>query len=455
MIWGCIIDYCRYSLKWVDLLLRRSDPSLLDFGSRISQIDLTGRPDSGLSMLKLVFNHTSRLRVFNLQAPVSSLELIRSRFFQQPAPNLEFMKFCILFDAGRVLTDSLFAAYAPRLQNLQLRRFAIDFSSPVLTHLTEIYVQQISGLSAAPTILGWLNLLGGIPSLRWITIIHGISDATAHTSIPVIHLNNLEMLSIEGEFHETVTLINHLIMPLRCCLRLRCNNTQMGFDQRILWALLRAKMDSWEKETPNRRLDVVQREDSITVANNHNPACVWDTGAEAAYYKPIRLDPTLAMTLRSPNSREVLSLFLQLFGVFEQTFSTTTSLKLWIDYPGSDGTEVFLPLISSFPSFEKLSTLYLRHDSHSFLFPLLQRISSSGSILLPSLHTVIFINADFRPSSGSLDRVSAFLEWRRKQGFPIYHIDIIESQTDGEYVQSQLREIEVDMDDWTDSDTED
>jgi hypothetical protein len=295
-----------------------------------------------------------------------------------------------------------------------------------------------------------------MPFLRWITIIHGISDAPPHTSFPAIHLDDLDMLSIEGEFRETVTLISHLITPPRCSLRLRCDNAQMGSDQRTLWAILRVKMDSWEKETPNRRLDVVQREDSITVANNHNPANIWDTEAEAAHYKPIRpLDPTLAMTLRSPNSHEVLSLFLRLFGVFEQTFSTTTSLKLWIDYPGSDGTVVFLPLISSFPSFGKLSTLYLRHDSHSFLFPLLQRTLLSGSILLPSLDTLIFINADFRPSSGSLDRVSEFLQWRREEGFPIYYIDIIESQTDREYIQSQLREVEVDMDDWTDSDTED
>jgi hypothetical protein len=215
------------------------------------------------------------------------------------------------------------------------------------------------------------------------------------------------------------------------------------------------KMDSWEKDTPNRRLDVIQRDDSVTVANNRDPSTVWDTEAEAAYYKPIRhLDPTLAVTLDSPNSQEVLSLFLQLFGTFEKTFFTTVFLKLWITYPRSDGTEVFLPLISSFPSFENLSTLYLMLDSHSFLFPLLQRISSSGSVLLPSLHTVIFVDADFRRSSGSLARVSAFLQWRREQGFPIHKIDIIQSWIDTEYIQSQLQEVEVDIED-CDSGTED
>jgi hypothetical protein len=75
---GCIIDYCQYSLKWVDELLCRSAPPLLDIGSRIRQIDLT---DRGLSMLELTLNHTQRLKVFNLQTLVSSLQLMCSRFF--------------------------------------------------------------------------------------------------------------------------------------------------------------------------------------------------------------------------------------------------------------------------------------------------------------------------------------------------------------------------------------
>jgi hypothetical protein len=138
------------------------------------------------------------------------------------------MNFCIIFDTGRVLADQLVEGYAPMLQNLQLRRFTIDFSSPILAHLTEICVQQITESNAAPTVRSWLNFLGGIPSLRWITIIHGISAVTTRTAFPRIHLLNLEMLSIEGEFHGTILLIDHLISPPRCSMRLRCNDAQMG-----------------------------------------------------------------------------------------------------------------------------------------------------------------------------------------------------------------------------------
>jgi hypothetical protein len=232
----------------------------------------------------------------------------------------------------------------------------------------------------------------------------------------------------------------------------------MGSSQRTLWAILKTKLDSWEKDTPNRRFDAIQRDNSISVGNNRDSTTVWDTEAEAAYYETIRHpDPTLAVTLRSPDTQEVLSLFLQLFAIFEPTFPTTRSLKLWIDYPRSDSAEVFLPLIRCFPSFETLCTLYLTSDSHSFIFPLLQRISesSSGSVLLPFLHTIIFINADFRPSSGSLARVSSFLQWRRERGFPIHNIDIIESWIDREYIQSQLQDVGVGMDVWNDTGTED
>ena len=63
-IWGSIINYSRHPLKWIETLLDRSHPSMLDFGNRIFTVSLE---DGGQDVLELVFNHVDRLKMFNLQ----------------------------------------------------------------------------------------------------------------------------------------------------------------------------------------------------------------------------------------------------------------------------------------------------------------------------------------------------------------------------------------------------
>ena len=74
-------------------------------------------------------------------------------FLQLPAPNLEFVY--IINDSGRTntrqLTHPLFDHHAPNLQNLQLHRCTVDFTSPTLTPLSELYVRDIAEASAVPT----------------------------------------------------------------------------------------------------------------------------------------------------------------------------------------------------------------------------------------------------------------------------------------------------------------
>jgi len=451
MLWNCIIDYHKDSLEWIDELLRRSDPSLLDFGGRVRRVDVS---QDRLGVLELVFNHSSRLRTFSLQTPITYWELVRSRFLQKPAPNLEFIDLCVLFDNGRVFTDPLFDNHAPRLRHFHLRRCAVDFTSPILTLLTELYVHQITALDAAPTVTAWLHLLGEMPFLRRITIIDAISDAVAQTEFPIIHLIHLEKLSVEGGFHESVTLINQLITHPSCGLRLRCINAHFGSEQKMLWDMIDKKLDFWEKDTPLRRFIANLNGDSFSIGNLIGINSAWEVSeAEELEYKRILpLDPLVTVSLRSQNSDDAISLFLSLFGLFERTFSTTTSLTLWMDYRGVNGVEIFRPLVERFRSFVNLETLSLANDSHSFLFPLLQHISSPGSVLLPVLHTVYFISAYFRCNSESLTPVAAFLQWRREQGFPIQKVDIYESRVDRNLVLSQLGEVEVDMDYSNDSD---
>ena len=138
-IWGPIIDYSRHSLKWIETLLDRSHSSSLDFGSRTAPIMVNRLKDGGQGVLELVFNHIDRLRTFNLKISDSCWGLVCSRFLELPAPHLEFVKISIVRSAVWMV-DPIFNHHAPNLQNLQLHRCTVDFTSPTLTRLTELYV---------------------------------------------------------------------------------------------------------------------------------------------------------------------------------------------------------------------------------------------------------------------------------------------------------------------------
>ena len=137
-IWGLIINYHRHSLRWIETLLDRSNPSPLDFGRRFDSIYLD---DGRQGVLELVFNHIDRLRIFNAQIPASSWEFVCSRFLNLPAPNLEMM-YVLLGDFAGHLTHPLFDNHAPNLRIFGMSLCTVDLTSPVVTHVTELFVHN-------------------------------------------------------------------------------------------------------------------------------------------------------------------------------------------------------------------------------------------------------------------------------------------------------------------------
>ena len=455
-IWSRIIDYERHSLKWIETLLDRSNPSLLDFGSRIRNINGIILADGGQGLFELVFNHIDRLRVFNVLLSVSSWELVCSRFLRLPAPNLEFVH-GVIVDYGVTgrLTHPLFDNRAPNLQNLCLYKCTVDLTSPVLTSLTELYyVRDI--VYDSPTVLEWLNILGGMPSLRWVTLVDAISSAPANDICPLVHLRALDMLSVDGLFHQSVTLIDHLIVPPRCGLRLRCYGAQQGFDQQQLWAIIEKKLDSWAKIAPNRHLEASSTYDVanyyVAIANlNERFRHRWSTGTveveKGRYTSNSGVDPVIAITLQVADNHQV-PLFLSLFALFERTSFDTTYLELCINYYQDDGEEVFLPLIDSLRGFVKVEKLCLGYYDlpTDFPFPLLQQ---ANSVVLPALKSIEFFYADFHDDSEALLPVANFLQWRREQGFPIPKIEIgdYSNTVDKDFILEHIQDTVVEITD--------
>jgi hypothetical protein len=449
-IWGLIIDYPRHSLKWIEKLLDRSHPSLLDFGSRIYEVLLDVFVDDGhgQGVLELVFNHVDRLRIFNTLIPTrsTSCELLSSRFLQMPAPNLEFMHI-FLSDIGH-LTHPLFDNHAPNLRNLRLSRCTIDFTSPVLTPLTELHV-DIGQENTHLTLLDWLNILRGMPSLQSVCLNRSISSGSPGDILPDIHLDALDMLSVDSTLHECVTLVKHLIVPPRCGLSLRCDHAYLGSDQRQLWAIIEKKMDSWAKNASYRRLDALASTSFVQIGNLPREDEGWESK---------EVDPVMSIALTLPNSEETIPVFHSLFALFERTFFDTICLELWIYHNAAQEeglfyhdppvqAEAFLPLVDmlrGFVNLEKLNVGY--HSLPKLLFSLLQQ---ANSVLLPKIKTLFFYDVTFQEGSDSILRVGDFLKYRREQGFPIEKIVIEydERRINKEYVLKHIQDTLVEMDD--------
>ena len=425
MIWGLIIDYRRHSLRWIERLLDRSNPSSLDFGGRLNYMFLA---DGEQDVLELVFNHIDRLRIFNAHLPASSWELVCSRFLHLPAPNLEFM-FVHFYDFAGRLTHPLFNNHAPNLRNFGLSMWAVDFTSPVFLHLTELLLNmsQENGLF---TILDWLNILGGMPSLRSVQL-DGLGQATSRGSpidiLPFIHLDALDILMVQGPFHECVALVKHLILPPRCGLRLRCGDAHLGSDQRELWAIIKKRIGSWAKNVPYRRLNAETGGGSVKIGNIPRE----DDGQE--------LDPIMSISLYSLIFEESIPLFHSLFTLFEQTFFGTTILRLLITHDAFTGSSLF----DHFRGFANLEKLVVGNDClPRLLFPFLQ---STNPVLFPTLKSLYFFKVVFHDRSDSTLQLADFLQWRRECGFPVQMINIGRNPHwfNREYVLSHIQDTVV------------
>ena len=423
-IWGLIIDYPRHSLRWIETLLDRSNPSLLDFGRRFESIYLD---DGRQGVLELVFNHIDRFRIFSAQIPTSSWE----RFFNLPAPNLEIIRASFDFSAGH-LTHPLFYNHAPNLRifRLSLRTSfcVVDLTSPVFTNLNELCVDnsQESGLF---TILDWLNIFGGMPSLRKVELYGAISPGSPNDNFPFIHLDALDMLMVIAPLHECVTLVKHLIVPPRCGLNLRCDPAHAGFDQQQLWAIIERKITSWAK---NDRLYVEATINTLRIGNIPREDDGWES-KEA--------DPKMSISLYLSDLEETFLLFRSLFALFEPTFFDTRSLRLCVNiviaesFTGSS-------LVDNFGGFVNLEKLEVWSDS--LCTHLLSLLQHANPVLLPRLKSLYFNELS---ELDSILRIADFLQWRRERGFPLQKINIIRHsrRIDREYILSHIQDTVVEI----------
>ncbi len=97
---------------------------------------------------------------------------------------------------------------------------------------------------------------------------------------------------------------------------------------------------------------------------------------------------------------DIIALFNRLLSSYNETYSTTTTLDLWIDEEFEEFALIGHPppgriSLETLNSFSGLRSLSLLEDSPLYLLPLLQSKSLPGDLCLPSLCRLRLIRTDF------------------------------------------------------------
>ncbi|PPQ75112.1 hypothetical protein CVT24_010067, partial [Panaeolus cyanescens] len=445
-LWNLLIDYECRSIACISELIRRSYPAPLDFGSDTVFRPLDIHNEYMKKVLRLVFQHASQLRTVNIKIRLAPWQYICKHFLQYPAPFLEFLNISTASPfPDLAFYDSLFAGEAPRLRRLHLQHCLVDFTSPVLHQLTELSVTGVlppnipesfrntsNATKPAPSPKKWLEILGHMPSLKYLTLNVAISkplDPDENNDLPEVILPNLKLLTIGGRFQNGMVLLNQLITPKECGIRLRLSTRGLpvGIGARLFTSFLTRQQSYWPIDTPNRYLQAkLLSSHRIHFGNSKTIGFIWDTPEADVIegHSKISQDPLLWLALTYESVEETMSFFNTLLDIYQPTFPTTKTLDFWVDEEYRDTFSISHS--SPLKSFTSVSTLNLVGQSHSFLLPLFQSVSTTVAPLFPKLHTIEML----KPSILVVDNAPSlvfFLHWRKKIGSPLSEVRILDA----------------------------
>ena len=454
VLWSRIIDFEIHPPAWVKELLRRSKTSLIEVGEDSVFKYVPLRYPRGKVMLHHMFEDPSRIKTLSLQIRLAPWEYICQNFLQYPATNIEYLNLITSSPFPDCLYPGpLFADVAPSLRRLHLQRCLIDFSSSVLSNLTELSILDIAApsilsmrkpdhpLKVAPTVGGWLRVLKNIPSLRYLTLSGAITENPGEEeSLLDINLPNLIFLTVGAKkFHSGVTFLEHLSIPPSCGIRLRFHRSSPGLDGTKLLAFLSNQLSYWLHDSPDRYLQAkILTGNRIHFGNSRRIGYIWDMTEEDVVKEHAHssADPVLWLVISLESSADTLMFFNQLLALYSPTYPTTTTLDLWLDEEFAMTNSTF-PAFSTLHSFTALKNLNLLARSPVYLLPLFQDLSQPNLPLFPALRSLRLTRTNFDDDQGVT--IIAFLLWRAEVRLPLIELQLIESKVDKDTEESLLR----------------
>jgi hypothetical protein len=436
VIWSRIINYERHTPFWIETLLARSGSGLIDVGGEsASEYVILEHPGSK-PIFQSIFQRNARLKTVNVYVLLFPWECIYQSFLRHPAPNLEvlyLLNSLTLYHSPSdcLYTDPLFADEAPCLRRLNLKNCVVDFSSSVLSNLTELSVRDVSRLSSAPSVAGWLRVLKNIPSLRFLTLIKAISYSTEHEPLPVVDLPHLALLKIMTGFYTGTSLIDHLNIPPLCGIELRLSYLDVGLDiPKQVLSFLSKQLTHWPQNCSDRYLQAaILNGGKIHFGNSRSVGKVpyMTESDDVELHSRFLKDPILLLVFALDLSERSFTFFSQLLEMYSSTVSTTTTLDLWVgeQFAGAATTSngCFPAFLTSHP-FTNVETLNMLHQSPLYLLPLFQRSSLPEDMLFPGLQSLHFTGICME-RDGICSAVVAFLLRRAEAGIPLSEIKIL------------------------------
>ena len=137
-------------------------------------------------------------------------------------------------------------------------------------------------------------------------------------------------------------------------------------------------------------------------------------------------EPMLSLELKFDPLEDSFAFFNQLLELYSPTFSTTTTLDLWVDNPFTRAAKRSFPAFPTFRSFTNVKTLGLQGQSPLFLLPFFEQFSQPDNPLFPALQSLHLTKTKMDDKAGKMHGVfTAFSRWRAKARVPVPEIKIL------------------------------
>ena len=333
----------------------------------------------------------------------------------------------------------------------------------LFSNLTELSVRDVlprvtpghyHRLWLVPSVAGWLQVLKNIPTLRFLTLINSISHISGsepeHADpLPVVDLPHLTLLTINTRICSCISLIDHLNIPPSCGIEFWLSPT-IGRSSVVLDSpkpmlfFLSKQFTHWPQNCSDRYLKAeilnggkIHFGNSKSVGEDSSRYMTKSDKVEA--HSRYSKDPMLSLVLTLNPFDDSFAFYNQLLELYSPTFSTTTTLDLWIAQEFANSvittttTSGSFPALATFPSFTNLKTLNLLGQSPRYLLPLFHHSSLPGhDVLFPALESLHLTETNME---GLRSEFVAFLRRRAKAGIPLSEIKML-----GGFVSNQTAE---------------
>lgn len=389
-IWLAILNWYS-SPKWVEEVLRRSDPLPLDV---IIPLDAAIRCPLVVSMALM---HLSRIRRLELTLVASAWWfVVQSKQLKTRAPLLE--QFSLEIKAGipgqkRMYIPEpshIFGAHAPRLGQLRIRNCSVDLTQSAFASLRVLCIDKIQHISL-PDFLDILRPMKYLETLRVVrppdnTI---CSAYPSQTFTSDVHMLCLSELTISAPLSTCAGILSFLVLPESCTITVDALY-RPGDDVRTLIARFEDILRNWTCEplTGRQHLHFDMNEVGYSI----------EGPTETVF--PSRTHPSLSLSLWWWNASQaqtlcsMLPLLTSLFGRCDQPpYTLSVEARKNVDlrlYPTI--RNLLCPWLESLAYIQAIE--FRGHET----FMIMERLFHGRAgldVLLPDLGDMAFIEVDF------------------------------------------------------------